>query len=326
MTSAPFSLDVLTQTREFVNRFVPPTPQYVWPLLTEAVGTEVWVKHENATPTGAFKVRGGLVYLDRLRAEHPDLLGVVTATRGNHGQSLAYAGRQFGVPVVIAVPEGNSVEKNAAMRCLGAEVIISGRDFDEARLVAARVADERQLERVPAFHPDLVRGVATYAAELFDATGPLDRVYVPVGMGSGICGLIAVRDLLGLPTEIVGVVSTNAPSQALSFAAKRVVTTETATTFVDGVACRQPEASAVAIIANGAHDVIEVTDDEAADAVRLLYRTTHHLAEPAGAIALAGIWRDRQALRGKRVAFPLCGANMDTSMAATILSGETPLA
>jgi threonine dehydratase len=319
-----FSLEELHAARVVVARHVPPTPQFVWPLLAEAVGSEVWTKHENATPTGAFKVRGGLVYVDRLARERPEIKGLASATRGNHGQSLAYAGRAHGLRVVIAVPEGNSLEKNAAMRGLGAEVVIAGKDFDEARLTSARLAAEQDLELVPPFHRDLVMGVATYAYELFDAAGPLDRVYVPVGMGSGIAGLITVRDLLGLSTEIVGVVSEAAPSQALSFRAQQVVTTDSAATFVDGVACRQPDPGAVAAIAAGAHDVITVSDDSVADAMRLVYKAIHHLPEPAGAIAFAGLFHQRAELSGKRVGWVLCGSNMDTSMAAAVLSGTTP--
>jgi threonine dehydratase len=320
----PLTSSVLADARSLVGRFVPPTPQFVWPLLAEQVGTEVWTKHENMTPTGAFKVRGGIVYAERMKRERPQVRGLASATRGNHGQSLAFAGRAFGLEVVIAVPECNSLEKNALMRGMGAEVVIEGNDFDEARAASARIAGERGLELVPAFADELVIGVATYAAELFDAAGALDRVYVPIGMGSGISGLIAVRDLLGLHTEIVGVVSEAAPSQARSFAAKAVVTTESACTFVDGVACRQPDAGAVEWIGAGAANVITVSDDETAVAMRMIYKCTHHLPEPAGAISFAGLWSERDQLAGKRVGWILCGSNMDTCMAASVLSGHTP--
>src|SRR5580704_13032989 len=190
-----------------VGRWVPPTPQYVWPLLAEYAGAEVWVKHENHTPTGAFKVRGGLIYAERLRTGRPSVKGIVSATRGNHGQSLAFAGRAAGLVVTIVVPEGNSPDKNAAMRGFGAELVVHGHDFQAAREHAAALGTERGLEIVPSYHCDLTLGVSTYAAELFAGAGALDTVYVPVGMGSGICGLIGVRDLLGLPTEIVGVVA-----------------------------------------------------------------------------------------------------------------------
>ena len=205
-----FSSEDLAWATGIVRRWVPPTPQYVWPLLAEKVGAEVWVKHENHTPTGAFKVRGGLVYAERLRSGRPEVSGIVSATRGNHGQSLAFAGTATSIKVTIVVPEGNSPDKNAAMQGFGAELVVHGHDFQDAREHAGLLAVERGLEAVPAYHPDLVLGVATYARELFDAAGELDAVYVPVGMGSGICGLIGVRDLLGLRTEIVGVVSDKA--------------------------------------------------------------------------------------------------------------------
>jgi threonine dehydratase len=324
MTSPLFTLDELTAAESIVGRHVPITPTYRWPLLTEAVGVDVAVKHENMTPTGAFKVRGGLVYMERLKRQRPGIGGVVSATRGNHGISLSFSGRVHGVRVVIVVPEGNSTEKNAAMRSLGAEVVIHGSDFEEAAGHSSAVAAEREFELVPAFHSDLVVGVATYARELFADAGPLDAVFVPIGMGSGICGLITVRDLLGIPTKIIGVGADNAPAQALSFAARQVVPTPTAATFVDGVATRQPNPTASEIIRDGADQVITVSDNNTADAIRLLWRTSHHLAEPAGAIALAGLWSQREQWQDKRVAFVLCGSNMDTTMAATVLSGDTP--
>jgi threonine dehydratase len=323
-----FTSEDLLEAVEVVGAMVPPTPTHRYPLLTGEVGTEVWVKHENATPTGAFKVRGGLTYLERMRLERPTVTGVATATRGNHGASLALAGRVHGAEVVIVVPEGNGEEKNAAMEGYGAELIVHGADFEAARAHAEVVATERGLEPVPPFHPDLVVGVATYARELFGAVAaegaPLDAVFVPVGMGSGIAGLITVRDLLDLPTRIIGVCAEAAPAQALSFAAGEVVTTERAATFVDGVATRRPDPTATALIARGAHQVVTVTEDEAAGAIRRLWRTTHHLAEPAGALALAGLWNQRESWVGRRVAVVVTGAAMDTAMAAEVLAGGTP--
>lgn len=321
----PITADELGAASRLVHRFVPPTPQYTWPLLTEAVGSEVVVKHENHTPVGAFKVRGGLVYFDRLVRERPEVTGVVSATRGNHGQSLAFAGRTFDRSVTIFVPHGNSTEKNAAMRALGAEVIEHGVDFQEAREESGRYAATRGLEIVPPFHRDLVLGVATYARELFDPSGPsLDTVYVPVGMGSGINALIAVRDLLGLPTEIVGVIAERAPSTALSFTARTVVETPTAHTFVDGVACRSPDPTAVAGMVAGAARIVAVSDSACADAMRLLYRTTHNVAESAGAIALAGLISEPPDRRGARAAAILTGGNVDTTQFAEVLRGGTP--
>lgn len=315
------ALDAAT---EVVRRSFAATPQYAWPLLGEHVGARVWVKHENQTPTGAFKVRGGLVYADRLVRERPHVRGLVSATRGNHGQSLAYAGRAAGLRVVIVVPEGNSPDKNAAIEGFGAELVVHGRDFQAARERAVDLADELGLEGVPPFHPDLVAGVATYALELFDAAGPLDEVYVPVGMGSGICGLIGVRDLLGLPTRIFGVVSSEAPATALSFRAGEVVTTPEAATFVDGVACRAPVPEAIEVIRGGAEDVLVVEEDLTAEAMRLLLRTTHQLPEPSGAIALAGLLSRRAAVSGSAVGVVLSGGNCDAPVLAEVLAGRTP--
>ncbi|MEK7426275.1 MAG: threonine dehydratase [Actinomycetota bacterium] len=319
-----FTLDELRAAGELVHRHVPATPQYAWPMLGAELGGEVWVKHENHTPTGAFKVRGGLTYVDRMVRERREVQGLISATRGNHGQSIALAGRAAGVPVTIVAPHGNSPDKNAAMRALGADLIEHGRDFQEAREHAASLADDRGLEMVPSFHPDLVLGVATYALELFEAVGDIDAVYVPVGMGSGICGLIAARDLLGLSTEIVGVVAERAPATALSFAAAEVVTTETADTFIDGVACRVPDPTAIGIIAGGAARIVQVSEDACAAAIRLLLTTTHNLAEPAGAVATAGLTVERERLRGQRVATVMTGGNLDAHLLAEILAGRTP--
>lgn len=320
----PFGHEELAAARQIVWRVVPPTPQFAWPLLGEALGAEVWVKHEDCTPTGAFKVRGGLVYMDRLRRERPHVSGVVTATRGNHGQSIALAGRTAGVAVTIVAPFGNSPDKNAAMRAFGAELIEHGHDFQAAREHAQALADERGLEMVHSFHPDLVLGVATYAWELLTGVPGLDAVYVPVGLGSGICGLIGVRDLLGLPTEIIGVVAAGAPAMALSFAARRPVSTDAVDTFVDGVACRVPDAGAVAAIVRGATRIVQVPDDVTADAIRLLHRTTHHMAEPAGALATAGLMLERDLQRGRRVAVVQTGGNLDARLLAELVAGRTP--
>jgi threonine dehydratase len=320
----PFTLDELAEAAELAGRWIPPTPQYRWPLLDAAVGTATWVKHENHTPAGAFKVRGGLVYLARLAARPDRPAGIISATRGNHGQSLAFAGREFGVPVVIVVPHGNSADKNAAMRGFGAEVIEAGHDYQAAREIAGTLAAERDLELVPAFHPDLVLGVATYAAELFGAVADLDTVYVPVGMGTGICGLIRTRDLLGLRTEIVGVVAEMAPATALSFEAGRVVRTEAAATFVDGVACRAPEPAAIAQVVAGAARVITVSEDAAAEAMRQLFACTHNVPEPAGALALAAALAEKDRLPGSRIAVVQTGGNVDSSQLRTVLSGRTP--
>lgn len=309
-----FDLPALEDAARLVHRHMPPTPQYPWPLLAARAGCEVWVKHENHTPTGAFKIRGGLVFMERLSRERPDCPGIVSATRGNHGQSLAYAGARFGVPVTIVAPHGNSVEKNAAMRAFGARLIEHGRDFDEAREYAASLAAERGLHFAPSFAPDLVKGVATYALELFRAAPPLDAVYVPIGLGSGICGLIMARDLLGLPTEIVGVQSTAANAYALSLAAGHVVATTSADTRADGMATRIPDAAAFEIIRRGAARIVQVTDDEVAEAIRVYWTDTHNLAEGAGAAPLAALMQERDRLRGKRAGVILCGGNIDLAL------------
>jgi threonine dehydratase len=280
-------------------------------LLSQRLGATVVVKHENHTPIGAFKVRGGLVYVDRLTRERPNIAGLISATRGNHGQSLAFAASRYRVPVTIYVPHGNSVEKNRAMRALGANLIEYGEDFQAAREQAEIHARRDGLEFVPSFHPDLVLGVATYALELFRRAPDLDILYVPIGQGSGICGCIMARDLLGLTTEIVGVQSTEAPSYALSFAAGTVVTTETSNTHADGMATRVPDADALAIIRKGASRILQVSDDEIAAAIRAYWTDTHNLAEGAGAAALAAALQEKHKLRDRRVGLILSGGNID---------------
>jgi threonine dehydratase len=306
-----FDLGQLERAHEIVGAAVPPTPAHAWPLLAQRLGTTVIVKHENHTPTAAFKVRGGLVYFERLKRERPNTAGLISATRGNHGQSLAFAGSRYRLPVTIYVPHGNSVEQNRAIRSHGAKLVEHGEDFQAAREEAYRRAETDGLEIVPAFHPDLVLGVATYALELLRKFGDIDVLYVPIGQGSGICGCILARDLLGLKTEIVGVQSTEAPSYALSFAAAKVVTTETSNTRADGVATRIPDADAVAIICKGASRVVQVTDDEIAAAMRAYWTDTHNLAEGAGAAALAAALQEKKKLKGKRVGLVLSGGNVD---------------
>jgi len=309
-----FDLPALEAAAALIHRVFPTTPQYAWPLIAIRTGVETWVKHENHTPTGAFKVRGGIVYMDRLTRERPSVPGVISATRGNHGQSLAYSGARLGVPVTIVVPLGNSREKNAAMQAQGAQLVEHGADFDAAREEAMRLAKERGLEFAPSFAPDLVKGVATYALELFRAAPPLDALYVPIGLGSGICGCILARDLLGLKTEIVGVQSTEADAYARSFAAGHVVTTPSANTRADGMATRLPDAAALAIIARGAARIVTVTDDEIAAAIRAYWQDTHNLAEGAGAAPLAALMQEAAQMRGRRVATILCGGNIDLDL------------
>jgi threonine dehydratase len=296
------------------------TPQYCWPLLRERLGAEVWVKHENHTPIGAFKVRGGLVYFQRLREREPAVAGVISATRGNHGQSVGFAARKYGIPAIIVVPRGNSVEKNAAMRALGVELIEHGVDFQESREHATELAAARGLHMVPAFHRDLLLGVASYGLELLRAVPDLDRVYVPIGQGSGICSMIAVRDALGHRAEIVGVVSSHAPAYALSFAQKRNVEHAVTTQLGDGMACRTPEQEALEIIWRGASRIVQVSDAELAHAMRIYFTDTHNVAEGAGPAPLAAALQEGNAIRGKKIGLVFSGGNVDHDVFARILS------
>jgi len=306
-----FDLKQLEHAHTVVSAAMPPTPAHAWPLLSERLGATAIVKHENHTPTGAFKVRGGLVYVDRLNRERPGTAGLISATTGNHGQSIAYAANRYRVPVTIYVPHGNSVEKNRAMRSFGANLVEHGNDFQSAREEADRRARADGLEFVRSYHPDLVLGVATYALELLRQFRDIDVLYVPIGQGSGICGCIMARDLLGLTTEIVGVQSTEAPSFALSFAAGTVVRTNSSNTRADGMATRVPDADALDVIRKGASRIVQVTDDEIAAAIRAYWTDTHNLAEGAGAAPLAAAMQEKAKIRGKRVGLILTGGNID---------------
>ncbi len=322
--SLMFSLAELTAATELVHSVMPPTPQYAWPLLRRRLGIETVVKHENHTPIGAFKIRGGLVFIDRLLRRRREVRGVVAATRGNHGQSVAFAATRAGLEAKIVVPLGNAREKNAAMRAWGAELIEAGEDFDQARARLPELAERYGYEIVPSFHPDLVTGVASYAYEWLTADRRLDVIFVPIGLGSGICGLIRTRDLLGLDTQIIGVVSQQANAYARSYAAGKVIPTLSADTFADGIATREPDSTALAMIRDGACDVVEVSEVEIADAIRVLHEDTHNLAEGAGAAALAGLIGQRQRWLGKRCGIVLCGGNLDRDWAAEVLGGGVP--
>jgi threonine dehydratase len=299
---------------------MPATPQYAWPLLAEALGAEVWVKHENHTPLGAFKVRGGLVYMKALREREPQVRGVISATRGNHGQSMAFAAKRHGLSATIVVPHGNSVEKNAVMRALGAELIEHGDDFQAAREHAAALATQRELHFVPSFHRELVLGVATYWVEFFRAVQP-DVVFVPIGQGSGISACAMARAIAGVSTRIVGVVSAHATAYLDSFRAGRVIEAPATTQLADGMACRVPDEAALEIIRREVDDVIAVTDDEVAAAMRLLYTATHNVAEGAGAASLAAAMQQRTLWRGQRVGVTLCGGNVDRAVLSRVLAG-----
>ncbi|WP_425052021.1 threonine dehydratase [Psychromarinibacter sp. S121] len=313
--------DDLKRAADLVYTQMPPTPQYAWPQLKARLGCDVWVKHENHTPTGAFKVRGGITFIDWLRRTHPDVPGICTATRGNHGQSQARAATAAGLQALVYVPHGNSVEKNASMRAFGAELVEHGHDFDTARVEAFRVAEEQGLAIVPPYHDELVRGVATYAYELFTAAPDLDTVYVPIGCGSGICGTILARDALGLKTEIVAVVAEGAPCARLSVEAGRLVETNSADTMADGMAVRVPVQAAFDVYSKGAARFVTVTDAEIMDAMRVLYEDTHNLAEGSGAAALAALMQEKDAMAGKKAGVILSGGNIDAGVFAGVLAG-----
>jgi threonine dehydratase len=319
-----FTLDALRAAHALVTQHMAPTPQYAWPQLAARTGAEVWVKHENHTATGAFKLRGAITFIDWVTRAHPDARGICTATRGNHGQGQARQAVAAGLTAKVYVPRGNSVEKNAAMRAFGAEVIEFGDDFDTAREEAYRVAEAEGLVIVPPFHPELVRGVATYGLELLTAVPDLDTVYVPIGCGSGICGTILALDALGLKTKIVGVVSENAQTAKLSAEAGRLIETDSARTFADGMAVRVPVAEALAIYGPGAERIVTVSDEEVAAAIRIYYRDIHNLAEGAGAAPLAALMQERERMAGKKVGVILCGGNIDTDWFLTVMSGSVP--
>ncbi len=319
-----FDMTELQRAAELVHAVMPATAQYPWPKLRRRAGCAVWVKHENHTPTGAFKVRGGLVYLDRLRRSQDPPPGLISATRGNHGQSIAFAAARAGVPATIYVPLGNSADQNSAIAGAGAKVVEFGRDFDEAKHEAFRVAAAQGLHFVPSFHPHLVLGVATYALELLRAVESLDAVYVGVGMGSGICGLIAVRNLLGLSTEIIGVGAAKAPATVQSFAAGKPVPAASARTFADGLATREPHPDAIAMLCQGAARMVEVAEDEIAEAMRIYFDDTHQIAEGAGAAPLAALLKERGRMADKRVAVILSGGNIERARFHQVLGGATP--
>ena len=321
-----FSLDELAEAAATIRPFVPPTPAYAWPLLAAKTGAKVVVKHENHTPTGSFKARGGLVYVDALRRAGSAPKGLVTATRGNHGQSVALAAARNGIPCTIVIPEGNSPEKNAAMRAFGGELVTAGVDFDASRAVAMQMEREHGYHFVPSFHVELVKGVATYALELFTGHSDLDVVYVPIGMGSGICGLITVRDLLGLKTEIVGVVADKRrplPCHSLRGIRCRPIRRAHSPTAWR-VAIRSPMRSRSS--KRGAARIVAVSEDEIAEAVRLYFTATHNLAEGAGAAPLAALMQEKERYAGRRVGLILSGGNIDMAVLAQILRGTTPSA
>lgn len=321
MTGSPMlpNLAELESAARIVHAVMPPTPQYCWPLLCERLGTEVWVKHENHTPLGSFKIRGGLVYFDAL-ARDRSIKGVITATRGNHGQAVGFAARRHGIPARIVVPFGNSVEKNAAMRAQGVELIEHGEEFQTAREHAEKLARELSLHMVPAFHQKLVAGVATYSLEFLEAVPDLDVVYMPIGMGSGLCGMVAAREALGRKVEIIGVVSAQARAYAESFIHRRPLEAPVTTRLADGMACRSPDQEALEIMWRHVTRMVEVTDDEVAQAMGMVFECTHNTAEGAGAASLAAALQERNRLSGRKVGVILSGGNVDREVFAAVLN------
>ena len=316
------SLDQIHEAQNFIYRYMPPTPQYTWPLINQRLDAEAWIKHENHTPVGAFKLRGALVYVSWLKQAQPTLIGVVGATRGNFGQGVAMAARLLGLKSVIVVPYGNSVDKNRAMIAQGAELVEHGSDFQESLEFARKLAADRCFAFVESFHEQLVLGTATYAVEFFKSAPPLHRVYVPIGLGSSICGMAAARNTLRLQTEIVGVASAACPAIALSFRQRQLVEAPARTLIADGLACRRPNPSALEIIWTNVARIVEVTDDEISDAISVYYEDTHNVAEGAGAASLAAAIKEKSELRGKRAGIILTGGNIDRDTLVASLRGN----
>src|SRR5579863_7239968 len=310
------------EAQSVVYRYMPPTPQYTWPLINQRLVAEAWIKHENHTPVGAFKLRGGLVYVDWLRQTQPHMAGVVAATRGNHGQGVAMAARLSSIKAVIVVPHGNSKEKNRAMTAQGAELVEYGHDFQESLEYARSLASERGLAMVDSFHERLIMGTATYALEFFQAAPLLDRIYVPIGLGSSICGVAAARAVLALNTEIVGVVSSASPSYALSFAQRKIVEAPSQTRIADGLACRTPALPAMEIIWSHVARIVEVSDAEIAAAMRIYFQDTHNVVEGAGAAPLAAALQERHQIKDSRIGLVLTGGNIDLELYNQVLSGS----
>jgi threonine dehydratase len=313
------TLPQIEAAAQVVYREFQATPQYRWALLSQRLGTDCWVKHENHTPVGAFKIRGGLTYFDQLKQHGALPAAVISATRGNHGQSMGWAARAHGIPCSIVVPLGNSVEKNAAMRALGVTLIEFGTDFQEAREHAIGLAAQTGAHMVPSFHPDLLRGVSTYWWELFKAVPQLNVVYVPIGQGSGACAAIAAKLALGHKAKIVGVVSLHATTYADSLAARRVVEAPVSTELADGMACRVADQAALGILAPYIDHIVKVSDAEVAQAMRDLYTDTHNVAEGAGAASFAAAMQERSQLQGLCVGTTISGGNVDARALAKVL-------
>jgi threonine dehydratase len=317
-------LHAIESAKALIRPHIRETPTYRWPLLEAGLGLELWVKHENHTPVGAFKIRGGLVYLDELQRSQPGVPGIIAATTGNHGQSIAYAARESGLRAVIVVPHGNNPEKNAAMRALGAELVEHGREFQDALEFSRDLAAKEGLHPVPSFHPWLVRGVATYGLELFRSVPDLDVVFVPIGLGSGFCGLAAAREALGLKTRLIGVVSEHAPAYEMSFRQDKFIEQPSTTRVAEGVACKTPNRDALDYIRHYAHDIVTVNDDEALAGMGDLLRGTHNLAEGSGALAWAALKKHQTDWQGQRVAVILSGGNASSALMREVMTAPAP--
>lgn len=316
------TLEQINEAQSILCHYMSPTPQYSWPLINQRVGTEVWIKHENHTSLGAFKLRGALVFVDWITKTQPSVRGVVAATRGNHGQGVGMAARLLGLKAVIVVPHGNSAEKNRAMLAQGVELMERGRDFQESLEFAGALAAERGFAMIDSFHERLVMGTATYALEFFNGAPQLDCVYVPIGLGSSICGVCAARNVLGIATRVVGVVAAQSPSYSLSFRQHKLVEAPANTWIADGLACRTPNEKAMEVIWENVERIIEVSDNEIAGAMRALYQDTHNLAEGAGAAALAGAIQEKSLHHGSRIGVILTGGNVDAALYQRVLTGE----
>ncbi len=325
LTGSPdVSIEGVLAAREAVYRTLEPTPLGRYPLLDGETGMRLVLKHENHLPTGAFKIRGGLNFMHHFAAERTHR-GVVTATRGNHGQSVALAAGIFETPATIVVPFGNNPEKNDAVRAFGARLVEFGRDFDEAREEAERLATAENLRFIhSANEPHLINGVGTYALEIIERLKlmgeSLQAIFVPIGMGSGICGVITVFRELSPETKIIGVQAEGAPSVYLSWRAGERVTTPHAHTMADGVATRVPAELTLGIMTRGVDEIMLVSDSEIIRAIRLLWRTTHNLVEGAGACAVAGAIKLKEQLAGQNIACVLTGGNLDTQTLKTVFS------
>ncbi|HUF61530.1 MAG TPA: threonine dehydratase [Verrucomicrobiales bacterium] len=319
------TLSEIEAAKALIRPHIRETPAYRWPLLEKGLGCELWLKHENHTPVGAFKIRGGLVYMDELKRAEPGVRGVIAATTGNHGQSIAFAAKLNGLRAVIVVPHGNNPEKNTVMRSLGAELVEHGREFQEALEYSREFAAKEGLHAVPSFHPWLVRGVSTYALELFRSVADLDAVFVPIGLGSGFCGIASAREALGLKTKIIGVVSEHAPAYALSFQQRQFVEQSSTTRVAEGVACKTPNKEALEHVVAHAHEVVTVNDDEAVTAMGEIIQATHNIAEGAGALAYAALKKQREEWQGKRVACVLTGGNASMGVLREVIQAKSDL-